>query len=87
MKITKTLIQATADAYTAEEIKQRLKTLLDKVAEGDMYTSVATGDGASYARQVRVPVGDAVELFRAALAYKEHGVLPVTVGLFPVVEP
>lgn len=86
MKVTKNLILAAAAAYSEEELRGKIKTLLDKVAEGDMYTSVATGDGASYARTERVPVGEALDFFQAVLDYKQTGTLPVCVGVYPVVE-
>ena len=71
MQITQTLIRATAEAYTLEELRALRREAIRKLAaEPDFIATVSTGGGASYARQQRVPLSTMIELYQAAIDYK-----------------
>lgn len=77
------MIRAAA-AHPAEVLQARIDDCLAKIAAGDMYTSVSTGDGASYARAQRVPVEDALSLWQQALEYRQ-GAETGGAGCYPVI--
>lgn len=71
MQITQTLIRATAEAYTLEELQALRRDAIRKLAaEPDFIATVSTGGGASYARQQRVPLSTMIELYQQAIDYK-----------------
>lgn len=72
MQITQTLIRATAEAYTLEELETLRREAIRKLAaEPDYIATVSTGGGASYARQQRVPLSTMIELYQQAIDYKK----------------
>lgn len=73
MELSQTLIRATADAYSLEELQALRREAIRKLAaEPDLIVSVSTGGGASYSRQQRMPLQTLVELYQLAIDYKTH---------------
>lgn len=72
MTITTALIKATAEKYTVAELKGKISALLGDVeANGSVITSASTGAGASYSRMTEASRLELIELYQAAIDYKE----------------
>lgn len=70
MTITQEMVRAYALAYDAEELKELIISTAKQLAENpDMIVSAATGGGASYTRQARIPLSDLLSLYEQAYAY------------------
>lgn len=83
MEITQTLIRATAEAYTLEELQALRRDAIRKLAaEPDYIANVSTGGGASYARAQRVPLQQLVELYQRAIDYKQGTTTQAEVAQF-----
>lgn len=71
MTISTTIIRATAACYTAVELRAMLKSALEKLETGSVITQASTGAGTGYTRQITMTPKEAVELYQAAIDYKE----------------
>lgn len=70
------LIEAFALAFTVAELQAKITSTAQQVAANPtLITSASTGGGSSYARVERVRVTDLLELYVAALRYKQTGEL------------
>lgn len=71
MNVTPTIIRSTAAAYTVEQLQEKLSDALAKMGTGSVMTSVSTGGGTSYGRQVTATPEELVELYQRALDLKQ----------------
>lgn len=70
------LIEAFATAFTVEQLQRKITTTAQQVAANPtLITSASTGGGSSYARVERVRITDLLELYVAALKFKQTGEL------------
>lgn len=69
--IDPSVVIATAQQYTLQELKDlRAKALKELAEGGSSITSVSTGGGASYSRSAPVDVQQRVELYQRAIEYR-----------------
>lgn len=72
MLISKTVIKATAESYTREELIELRKKCLDRLAELDYVSQASTGAGAGYTMSQRAKLEDLIELYSAAIDYLDN---------------
>lgn len=66
------LIEAFAVAFSVEQLRQKIVDTAQQVAANPtLITSASTGGGSSYARVERVRITDLLELYVAALKFKQ----------------
>lgn len=69
--ITTSLITATAEAYTEEQLQQKLQSALSELLEIEGWiSSASSGGGTSYQRQRHLALTEKIDLLKAALDYK-----------------
>lgn len=73
MTLSQTIIKATAESYTRDELVQLRKDALAKLQEIDYVSSASTGAGASYSISQRAKIEDLIELYSAAIEYLDNG--------------
>ena len=74
--ITPDLIRATARIYSHEELLDKLREACEKLATGTLITQATSGTGTGYTRTITLPPAAAVELYEAALQYKDGETTP-----------
>lgn len=74
--ITPDLIRATARIYSREELLAKLREACEKLATGTLITQATSGTGTGYTRTITLPPSAAVELYEAALQYKDAETTP-----------
>lgn len=84
MILQKTVIQAIADANTAEQLQAIIREKVDALAENEVIVSASTGAAASYALKERNRLTDLIELYSAALEYKQTGHVETNSGAVSV---
>lgn len=71
MQLTETIIAAVAESFTAAELaEKKSEAVAAFLANPNAIVSASTGAGASYTKEISMTAQDAVELFSAALRYK-----------------
>ena len=79
MKLTTTLIASVAATFTIEELRERHAAAVAAfLSDPDSIVSASTGAGASYTRQINARPAELVELYAAAIDYKQG--LPLSTG-------
>lgn len=69
MNISKSLIIATAESYTREELLKKRKECVEKLAQMEYITTASTGAGASYTMAQRATCEEMIDLYTAAINY------------------
>lgn len=80
MTITATLIKATAANFTPAELQTRIAETLEKITAGERISSASTGAGASYTSEQTASNEDLLELYTAALKYKNGDAVELITG-------
>ena len=84
MNLTKSLIIATAETYTREQLLQMRATALAKLSEMDYISTATTGAGAQYTLQQRATAEDLIQLYSLALDYQASGEIGSTAEVFSI---
>lgn len=72
MKISLTIIRATAEAYSLEELRALRRDAVQRMAaEPAAIISASTGGGASYTQQLQMTPAEAVEFYQLCIDYAE----------------
>jgi hypothetical protein len=87
MPVSSVQIRATAAAFSAVDLQNKIADLLTKLNDPDMITSANAGGGASYTRTERVKVLDLLELYQLALEFKQTGRIGTQADLAQFVTP
>lgn len=75
-ELTPDLIRATARIYSREELLAKLREACEKLATGTLITQATSGTGTGYTRTITLSPAAAVELYEAALQYKDAETTP-----------
>lgn len=73
MVITKSIIKATAETYTRDELVALRKAAIEKLTELDYVSQASTGAGASYTMSQRAKLEDLIQLYSEAIDYLDNG--------------
>lgn len=87
MPVSFVQVRATAAAFSAVDLQNKIADLLTKLNDPDMITSANAGGGASYTRTERVKVLDLLELYQLALEFKQTGRIGTQADLAQFVTP
>ena len=87
MPVSSVQVRATAAAFSAVDLQNKIADLLTKLNDPDMITSANAGGGASYTRTERVKVLDLLELYQLALEFKQTGRIGQQADLAQFVSP
>jgi hypothetical protein len=74
--LTPDLIRATARIYSRVELLAKLREASEKLATGTLITQATSGTGTGYTRTITLSPADAVELYEAAIQYKDGETTP-----------